>query len=107
MSIIGCIADIDRTLSGVRNRFSYAMKEAFPTCRWALHATDDVDDIILQIYVPTESERVRVRDILDLAAPQYEGDNYESHKARFGTISIIEDIDDIRREESSGATGEA
>lgn len=88
-------------------RFGDMMRAAFPMFRWAIHATDDTDDLVLQIYVPKESDRVTVRQALGLAGPTSEGDTFETHKLPNGSLSIIEDVNDIRSSQDTRIEREA
>jgi hypothetical protein len=83
------------------------MRDTFPSYRWAIHATDDADDLILQIYVPKETDRVTVRHALELGNPLSEDDTSETHRMRYGYLSIIEDMNDIRSNQVEGIRREA
>jgi len=82
------------------------LADAVPNLRWAIHATDSPIDTVLQFYVTTEKERVSLRTALELGLPDEEGDAYETHRLSGMSLSIIEDVNDVRSSEGEGTQGE-
>lgn len=72
-------------------RLRGALKKYAPGTQWSIQLTESEDDNILNIFVSSEEERVKVRRNLTLSLPAEETDTTETHTVGKGfSIVIIE-----------------